>query len=341
MLLRDKYRPKTLDNLWFNRDIAINLLTIGSDNDMPHIIMYGQKGSGKDVLIEILLGQLHGKYAYQARNVSYSISGPNNVTIDVTIEQGPFHIVIEPCNNSVDKIVVQYIIKEYIMTNVIDHIYHNNRNFKTIVINNAHNLSYYAQMSLRRTMEKHSDICRFIMLCDSLSKLILPLRSRCMCVRVPMPSSHDILSTALMICHNEKYSINLLDLSKIVARSHNNINMCMWLLEFKLQNIRMTSNVDIAIHELYDMIIEANLNRIHEIRTILYAIMATNIEDHVILEKLLIKLCSSARIPGVLKYDIISLAAKYDHNCAIGRKEIIHLDAFVVSVISLLINHVH
>ena len=53
-------------------------------------------------------------------------------------------------------------------------------------------LSRQAQAALRRTMEKYTASCRLILCCNNPSKVIDPLRSRCLGVRVPAPSHAEI-----------------------------------------------------------------------------------------------------------------------------------------------------
>ena len=50
--------------------------------------------------------------------------------------------------------------------------------FKVVIINTIDNLSYYAQASLKRTMEKYADTCKFIFISNQLSKINEPLKSR-------------------------------------------------------------------------------------------------------------------------------------------------------------------
>jgi replication factor C subunit 3/5 len=63
--------------------------------------------------------------------------------------------------------------------------------FKVVVINDADTLSRQAQAALRRTMEKRSQACRIILVSESLSKLIGPVRSRCLCLRVGAPTEEE------------------------------------------------------------------------------------------------------------------------------------------------------
>ena len=50
------------------------------------------------------------------------------------------------------------------------------------------------QAALRRTMEKYTSACRFIMVCNNACKVIEPLRSRCICLRVAAPAVQNIRS---------------------------------------------------------------------------------------------------------------------------------------------------
>jgi len=56
----------------------------------------------------------------------------------------------------------------------------------------AENLTKEAQHSLRRTMEKYAANCKIILCCESASRIIEPLRSRCMVIRVSAPSDEEV-----------------------------------------------------------------------------------------------------------------------------------------------------
>ena len=60
--------------------------------------------------------------------------------------------------------------------------------FKLLIINEADQLSKEAQGALRRTMEKYIKNCRIILICEFVHKIIQPIRSRCVNLRVPSPS---------------------------------------------------------------------------------------------------------------------------------------------------------
>ena len=61
-----------------------------------------------------------------------------------------------------------------------------------VVINEADSLSRDAQAALRRTMEKYMSNMRIILCANSTSKLIAPIKSRCLLMRVAAPNSDEV-----------------------------------------------------------------------------------------------------------------------------------------------------
>ena len=64
-----------------------------------------------------------------------------------------------------------------------------------------------AQAALRRTMEKYSGICRFILSCNYSSKIIDPIQSRCAVFRFKPLTEADLSEYILRIVKNENVDI--------------------------------------------------------------------------------------------------------------------------------------
>lgn len=75
--------------------------------------------------------------------------------------------------------------------------------FKIIFLDEADALTTDAQSALRRTMEKYTSNCRFILSCNYSSKIIDPIQSRCAVYRFS-PISHEALKQRIAhIAQNE------------------------------------------------------------------------------------------------------------------------------------------
>lgn len=61
-----------------------------------------------------------------------------------------------------------------------------------VIINEADALTRDAQAALRRTMEKYMTNMRLILCANSTSKIIAPIRSRCLLVRVSAPTDDEV-----------------------------------------------------------------------------------------------------------------------------------------------------
>ena len=61
-----------------------------------------------------------------------------------------------------------------------------------VIINEADSLTRDAQAALRRTMEKYMANMRIILCANSTSRLIAPIKSRCLLVRVAAPDDNEV-----------------------------------------------------------------------------------------------------------------------------------------------------
>lgn len=337
MFFADKYNPKSIDDAFFHKNILKLLQKLSDDDSVPHSIFYGRKGSGKKSLIYMFLDMLYGKGASKTSETTYQVTGSGNNTSEVKIMQSNYHIEINPSNTNFDRYLIQDVVKKYVQKGLL---LKSRRAFKIVLINNLDNLSYYAQTSLRRTMEKYSDSCRFIMWTRSLSKVIDPLKSRCLCFRIKCPSDEEMFQRLfeISILENISDKIGLNDYYKIIKKANGNIKRALWLLEMIKFDIN-ENNYDKAINQIISLTKDCDLKKISDIKECIYSIMITNIVDERnIIKDLLTKFVKDDKISYDSKLKIIKIASNAEHNLTRSRRDIIHYDHFIIGIMKVLFN---
>lgn len=334
MFLFEKYRPNHIKDFLFNKQILEQLMHIASNEDIPHVIISGPSGGGKKTLVKFFLEALYDTDVNILTKRKYNING-SSTKKEIEIMQSNYHIVIEPTSTNHDKYILQEIIKQYAMIKPFT--FKTKRKFKTIVIYNIENLANNSQAALRRTMELYAKTCRFVMVCNNLSKIFDPLRSRCRTFCVPLPSIKDISNVISYISIMEDIKLPTDDLKYILGNCDNNLKKAIWILDSK----RLDSSTVVTLDEVFNVVVDLILSIISdknvvkifddEIRTNIYNILITNIKGSEIITTLMDKLISHID-DDEINARIIQSASDAEYNLIHGRRDIIHIDYFIASV---------
>lgn len=309
-------------------------------SNFQHLIFYGPEGCGKEYLVNKLIEKIYGVKGSKLKEIEYTINGYSNTKTKIMIKQSNHHIVIEPNNNGFDKYLIQDIIQDYAKTQMLS-ICKNMKLFKIVVIDKIDNLNYYAQASLRRTMEKYANTCKFIFISNQLSKIIEPLKSRCLMVRVPLPNKYQIFNIILKIAYTENIAITIEDFNNIIKYCDNNINKIIWHLELKKNNYNNFSDWKDIINKIVDLITtkinkESDLlNLIKKCREYIYILFITNLNLKVIIRNIMKNLVLNIQDIN-LKYEVIKTASEFEFRMNNGTRQIIHIEAFILKVMKLL-----
>ena len=101
-----------------------------------------------------------------------------------------------------------------------------------MVINEADNLTREAQSALRRTMEIYSPNLRLILVANSSTKILAPIRSRCLLVRVAAPSQEEIVAVLGKVVTKESLGTVAPGVLEQIAReSRRNLRRALLMLE--------------------------------------------------------------------------------------------------------------
>nr|CAD7439002.1 unnamed protein product [Timema bartmani] len=206
----DKYRPNSLSKLDFHKKQAHQLKNIIQQGDFPHLLMFGPPGSGKKTRVICLLRELYGAGAERLRMENTSFTTPSNKKVELMIVSSNYHLEVNPSDVGIyDRVVIQDLLKTVAQTHQLDA--SGQREFKVVVLTSADRLSKDAQHALRRTMEKYMATCRLILIANSASRVIAPIRSRCLGIRVPAPTAEEIatiVTERLLNAHAKERLLN-------------------------------------------------------------------------------------------------------------------------------------
>jgi len=145
----EKYRPKSLSDIVDQKDIVERLKSFTESRNVPHCIFAGPPGTGKTTAALCLARDLYGD-VYREHLMELNASDERGID------------------------VVRETVKTFARMKSIGEI-----PFKILILDEADNMTSDAQQALRRTMERFTETCRFIMCANYSGKIIEPIQSRC------------------------------------------------------------------------------------------------------------------------------------------------------------------
>jgi len=336
LLWVDKHRPKTLADCDHHKELSASLTRLANSGNQPHMLFVGPNGAGKSTRVKALLRELYGPgveaVKVETRNVAPNPSAPSN-TVDIQVLISNYHLELTPADvGSKDRAVVMQLIKE-----VAAHPPIGSHPFKVVVISEADSLSPSAQAALRRTMERYMKTCRIILTCDSSSKIIAPLRSRCLSVRVGAPTTDEVKGALTKIAHLEQIKLPEELAQRIASSTGGDIRRAILQLEaahaknypFAADQAIEPEAWEAAIDKVAKKILQEQTPRMAmEVRGMLYELLAACLPADFILKELLMKLTVGA--PDSAQQAAIAAAAHFESTMRQGSKQIFHLEAFVL-----------
>ena len=145
----EKYRPKRLGDIVDQKDIVERLKSFAESRNVPHCIFAGPPGTGKTTAALCLARDLYGD-VYREHMMELNASDERGID------------------------VVRETVKTFARVKSIGEV-----PFKIMILDEADNMTSDAQQALRRTMERYTETCRFIMCANYSGRIIEPIQSRC------------------------------------------------------------------------------------------------------------------------------------------------------------------
>lgn len=332
----DKYKPSSLATVDYHQSQAAQLKNLISAGDFPNLFIFGPTGAGKRTRIDLLLKEIYGPGAEKIHIQNESFETPSKRKIEIKTINSNYHIEVNPSEVGIyDKVVIQALIKNTASSASL----HNfQQSFKTIVISNADRLTKDAQHALRRTMEENLASCRLILCAESSSRIIAPIKSRCLLIRVAAPKHDEIAKILLSVGSKEKCDTFLTQqlAQQIAVESGRNLRRALLMLETMKSHYVLNGKVGKIILPSWithikacaKLIVDAQtVQQLVKLRQAFYELEAHSIPPELIFRTIVTELLKYGDIRT--KNALLELAACYEHKMRIGSKRIYHFEAFV------------
>lgn len=210
----ERYRPSGLEGYVGNEHIIQKVNIYIENNDVPHLLLHGDAGTGKTTLAKIIVNAIDCDYLY----------------VNASDERG-----IDTLREKIRGFAASVGFKTW----------------KVVILDESDYLTRDAQAALRNLMETFSKSTRFILTCNYPEKVIDPIQSRCQTFEIIPPTKKDVAKRLNDILINEGIQFEMQDLAVIVNSGYPDIRRVINAAQRQVINGRLVIDKQSSIESTY------------------------------------------------------------------------------------------
>jgi len=237
----EKYRPRKLEEIAAQKHVVSTLKGCMMSANLTHLLFYGPPGTGKTSTILALSRQLYGPTLMKSRVLELNASDERGINVVRTKIKNFAQYTV---NKGAEAKEAGFKCPPY----------------KIIILDEADSMTRDAQTALRRTMEKYSNITRFCLICNYVSRIIAPVASRCSKFRFQslsrecMVSKLNEIAAAEELCLGDEVRDELVEMSGGDMRKSITLMQSASLMKAKGEEITLRDVHTIAVRIPSDII---------------------------------------------------------------------------------------
>jgi DNA polymerase III delta prime subunit len=175
----EEFRSQNLDTYVGNEGVKTFISKCITNNDIPHLLLYGKPGTGKTTLAKLIVKNIKCDVMY----------------INASDERG--------IDTIRDKIVDFASVSSF-------------NPIKIIILDESDYITAQAQAALRNVMETYSAKTRFILTANYAERIIDPLKSRCQTFHIEPPAKGDVAKHLAWILDQKEIKYELSDVAALI-----------------------------------------------------------------------------------------------------------------------------
>jgi len=312
----EKYRPRKIDDIAHQSHVVSTLKNSIQSANLTHLLFYGPPGTGKTSTILALCRQLYGPRLMKSRVLELNASDERGINVVRTkIKSFAQHTVNKgakergfPCPP-----------------------------YKIVILDEADSMTRDAQTALRRTMERFSNITRFCLICNYVSRIIAPVASRCSKFRFQLLAKDSMMGKLTEIAQSEQLNIAEDVLAEIIKMSGGDLRKSITVMQsaslmkgrgeaIDIADVH-TVNVRVPDHVVWDFIIRpCSVGSFGAINDAAHRVMAEGYPVSLILPLLVDAVMGDDSLfTNLAKADVVVEIAEADKKLVDGASEFLQL----------------